>query len=542
MLAALISRAGPARGQGLPAPASSVNAAQVAAAADSAVLVVFNRPIVEFHAWLGASSPQDRVQLAHRRILSALGAGTTDSVTARAAPEGFVLEIGKRPVFLLIPGDLDPLGESIEVVAAATVARLQSAIDAQREARSLPRLLASIGLAILGTIGYLFVLRLLRRVQRIAKRRVLSRTASTVPRLSIGGHSLFGTEHTRPLLQGAITVLLGVAVLLVTHLWLSFVLTRFPYTRPWGQALGQYFVTLLQRFGLRLVAAIPGLLTVVLTYVVTRFVTRAITAFFAAVEAGRIEMAWVHPDTAQPSRRILVALAWLFALVLAYPYIPGSSSEAFKGVSVFAGLVISLGSTGFVNQAMSGLVLMYSRAFRPGEFLRIGETEGTVVQLGMLSTKVRNRKGELISIPNAVAVAERVVNYSRAGSTGALLVSTSVTIGYDAPWRQVHAMLITAASRTAGLKMEPPPFVLQKSLSDFYVEYELNVQIEVPSQRAFVLSALHANIQDSFNEHGVQILSPHYESQPSTSVFVPKERWHVPPAPPAPPAEPRTSS
>jgi small-conductance mechanosensitive channel len=146
---------------------------------------------------------------------------------------------------------------------------------------------------------------------------------------------------------------------------------------------------------------------------------------------------------------------------------------------------------------------------------------------------VRNRKGELISIPNAVAVAERVLNYSRAGSNGGLILCTSVTIGYEAPWRQVHAMLITAASRTAGLRMEPPPFVLQKSLSDFYVEYEFNVQSEGPSQRPFVLSALHSNIQDSFNEHGVQILVPHYESQPATSVFVPKERWHAAPAPPA---------
>jgi small-conductance mechanosensitive channel len=264
-------------------------------------------------------------------------------------------------------------------------------------------------------------------------------------------------------------------------------------------------------------------------FVVTRFVTAFISAFFAGVEASRIHLPWTHVDTAAASRRILVGLAWLFAVVVAYPYIPGSGSNVFKGVSVFAGVMLSLGSTGLVNHAMGGLVLMYSRAFRRGEYVRIGDTEGIVLDLGMLSTKVRTYRGEVISLPNAVAVAARTVNYSRTESP---MLSTSVSIGYDAPWRQVHALLLLAAERTAGLKRDPGPFVLQRALDDFFVEYELNAYLEDTERRPYVLSQMLANIQDCFNEHGVQILSPHYESQPSTRVVVPKEQWHRMPAPP----------
>jgi small-conductance mechanosensitive channel len=225
------------------------------------------------------------------------------------------------------------------------------------------------------------------------------------------------------------------------------------------------------------------------------------------------------------------ALPGIFvAVVMTYPYIPGSGSDAFKGIGIFVGLVASLGSTALAGQAASGLVLTYSRAFRPGDYLKIGETGGTVLSLGMLSTKIRPIKQEEVTIPNAGLIGATIKNYSRMAGREGVILYTSVTIGYNAPWRQVHEMLMMAADRTAGLKKEPRPFVLQTALSDFYVEYQINAYLEEPQKRIPTLASLHANIQDAFNEYGVQIMSPHYVLDPAEKVWVPREKWFDPPA------------
>jgi small-conductance mechanosensitive channel len=224
----------------------------------------------------------------------------------------------------------------------------------------------------------------------------------------------------------------------------------------------------------------------------------------------------------------------VFALAMAYPYIPGSGTEAFKGVSVLLGLMLSIGASGIVGQAASGLILMYTRTYRPGEYVRIGDNEGTVVEMGMFTTRIRTGLGEELTLPNSLALSAVSKNYSRTVKGVGFVLDTTVTIGYDAPWRQVHAMLIEAAHRTSGVLSDPTPRVFQTALSDFYVEYRLVCQAvpSEPSPRAQVLSALHANVQDVFNEYGVQIMSPHYLGDPADPKVVPKARWHEAPAKP----------
>jgi small-conductance mechanosensitive channel len=191
--------------------------------------------------------------------------------------------------------------------------------------------------------------------------------------------------------------------------------------------------------------------------------------------------------------------------------------------------MISLGSAGLVNQLMSGLVVTYSRALRPGEFVRVGDLRGLVSEVSLLSTKLV-AKGEEITIPNAVVVGTTVSNFSRLGGENGPVISTAVGIGYSAPWRQVHAMLQLAAERTPRIRKHPAPYVLQKALSDFFVEYELRGHVEMPANPAEVLSELHMQIQDTFNEFGVQIMSPAFESQPAEEVVVPRSRWFAAPA------------
>jgi len=221
---------------------------------------------------------------------------------------------------------------------------------------------------------------------------------------------------------------------------------------------------------------------------------------------------------------------WIFALIMAFPYLPGSGTDAFKGVSVVLGVMISLGSTTIVGQVFSGFMLLYARVFKIGDYVRIGDVEGTVEAQGLFATKITTPWNDELSIPNAVVASATLRNHSRSKRPGGPLLATRVTIGYDAAWRQVESLLLLAADRTEGLSKDPAPFVRHWSLQDFYVEYELNAHIGRPADRIAVLTALHANIQDAFNEHGVQIMSPHYLGDPESAKVVPPEKWYPAPA------------
>jgi len=280
--------------------------------------------------------------------------------------------------------------------------------------------------------------------------------------------------------------------------------------------------------------SVPGLMVAVLIFVLAHFANGVLRGFFDGVQSGRLKLNWIDSDSVRPTRRLVTIAVWLFAVAMAYPYIPGAETDAFKGLSVLLGLMVSVGASGIVGQAASGLILMYTRTFRPGEYVRVGDSEGTVVALGMFTTRVRTGMGEELTMPNSMVLATVTRNYSRTTRGPGFIVDATVTIGYDTPWRQVHAMLIEAARRTGGVLAEPAPQVFQTALSDFYVEYRLVCQAipTEPRPRAVVVSGLHENIQDVFNEHGVQIMSPHYLGDPADAKLVPKARWYEAPANP----------
>jgi small-conductance mechanosensitive channel len=335
--------------------------------------------------------------------------------------------------------------------------------------------------------------------------------------------------HAPLLVQRLVRIAGGALALLFTYSWVTIVLRRFPYTRPWGETLKATLYATVTSGARRLLDHLPDLLTVLLIVVVTRFAVRLVSFAFRTVEDGRVSLPGVYPETAQPTRRIAVALLWIFALVVCYEFLPGAKSDAFKGVSVFIGLIISLGSSGIMNQVMSGLMVTYSRAVRVGDFVRIGDVEGTVTQLGTLSTKIKTPRNEEVTLPNALVVSQAATNYSRHAADGVLAPAT-ITIGYDVPWRQVQSLLLIAAERTPGVRKAPAPVVLQTALGDFAVEYKVLVCVDQPHRRLVTLNALHANIQDAFNYYGVQIMSPAYEADPGERKTVPPSRWYSAPA------------
>jgi small-conductance mechanosensitive channel len=520
------------------APSSEAKPAEKSIAASKAAdpalapatLKIQNRPIVTLRGTMLGYTPKQRVEAAEARIQVLIEVGETGPVSAVARPEGTMVRIGEKGVFFVTPADINELaGEGIDEVGNRTVRNLTQALKEVDEATHGELLLRAIGLAVAATVILVLALAAIRRVHRWLAAHLAEVVGPRLKTLAIGGF----TQH----IEGIILFIRGVVGLtawaLVTvslYLWLTFSLTKFPYSRPWGEQLRNYMIDGIKAILLTVVDFIPGLVIVAVIFLITRFLARLARLFFDAIESGHVTVPGLYAETAQPTRRIVTVILWLFSLVMMYPYLPGSDSNAFKGVSVFVGLLLSIGSAGTVNQAVSGLMLMYSRALRVGDYVQIGETVGTVVALGMFSTRIRTPWSEIVSLPNAVIVGTTTKNYSREEETGGALLTTTVTIGYNAPWRQVHAMLIEAAHRTEGLLMEAPPLVLQRSLSDYYVEYMLGTRIAEPQTRIAVLDVLHRNIQDVFNEYGVQIMSPHYMADPAEKVWVPKEKWHEAPA------------
>jgi small-conductance mechanosensitive channel len=339
--------------------------------------------------------------------------------------------------------------------------------------------------------------------------------------------------------QVIVRLLSAAAILVLFYLWLVYSFKQFPYTAPWGEQLARFLVDVLLQFGRGALDAVPGLAVVLIIILIARWCVRVINVIFTGIESGTISLPWFERETAHTTQTLLIFVVWLFALVVAYPYIPGSETDAFKGLSVLVGLMITLGSTGLINQVISGLFVIYSGSVRPEDYVRIGDIEGEITTIGSLATKLRTPRQEEITIPHSVLVGTATTNYTRLAGADGMVVTASVTIGYDVPWRQVHGLLLLGASRTRGLRKEPPPRVLQRELSDFYVQYQLLAHLEDAKNRAAVLSELHAQIQDAFNEYGTQIMSPHFESQPEKPVLVPKSKWHAAPAPPAPLSEGR---
>jgi len=308
--------------------------------------------------------------------------------------------------------------------------------------------------------------------------------------------------------RGTRTVLL----LGLFYLYIPLVMSFFPWTRGMATKLFDYILTPVEIVGLSFVSYLPKIFFLLVIAVITHFAIKLSRFIFDEIEKQTIIIPGFYPDWAESSFKISRFLILAFAVVVAFPYLPGSSSPAFKGVSVFLGVLFSLGSTSAISNVVAGVVLTYMRAFKLGDRVKIADTVGDVVEKTLLATRVRTIKKVDITIPNAMILGSHIINFSSSAQELGLILNTSVTIGYDAPWRQVHELLIAAACATENILELPTPFVLQTALNDFYVSYEINAYTDKPSLMASTYSELHQNIQDKFNEAGVEIMSPHYSS------------------------------
>lgn len=510
----------------------------VEAEAGAAELKVANRTILVLRATLLGESPEVRVARARTVINEVLDSSSELEVSLQPVQNSVIVRLGERRAFIVSPGDIDPVQyESVEAAASAAAEALRQVVGETQESRNLRFMLLAAAYSVAATVVFLLLLRLIFFVRSKLLNVLPGLMQRHVESLKLGSTQVVDAHQLFPVVTRLLYAVRWLLILLLTYEWLSFVLSRFPYTRPWGESLNSYLLDLARYLLDGILSAMPGLGVAVAIFFIARGLSAFVQRLLKRMAAHGDHDAWLNRETLAPTRRLSALAVWLFALAMAYPYLPGAGTEAFKGLSVLLGLMVSLGASSVIGQAASGLILTYTRTLRPGEYVRIGEHEGTVTEMGMFTTRIRTGLGEVLSIPNSMITSSVTKNYSRIVQGQGYVVDTTVTIGYDTPWRQVEAMLIEAACRTEGILREPKPQVFQTALSDYYPEYRLVAQA-VPSQprpRAALLSALHAHIQDVFNEYGVQIMSPHYIADPQDAKWVPKENWYAEPARREPP-------
>lgn len=511
-------------------PAATANTPVAAVPAD---LVVRNRHVTTFREEFLGASPADRADRARAYLLEVLASDSDTTVGVTTIAQGRKITMGRRLIFVVTPGDVDPLGqESIDDVAAAAAGRLKQVIAETAEARSGEKMLRAVLAGSVATLVWLALLWGLAWLQRRLAKVFVRLAASKVETLKLAGTFLLDRHRVIPLVLRLIALLRWLLVAMFTYEWLSFMLSRFPYTRPWAELLDGYLVGIAVDILNGIVGAIPGLGVAIAIYFLARWFISLIEGFLQRVAVGESPPRWLDAEAMPTTRRLVSLVIWLFAVAMAYPYLPGADTDAFKGLSVLLGLMVSLGASSLVGQAAAGLIVTYTRTVRVGEYVRIGEHHGTVTELGMFTTRIRTGTGQELALPNSLVTGTVIQNYSRVVQGRGFIVDTKVTIGYDTPWRQVEAMLIEAARRTAGILQEPTPRVFQTALSDYYPEYLLVAHAAAMGARprAETMSALHRNIQDVFNEYGVQIMSPHYMADPADAKVVPLQRWYEPPA------------
>lgn len=273
-----------------------------------------------------------------------------------------------------------------------------------------------------------------------------------------------------------------------------------------------YITTPLKAIALGFIGYLPELFMILVVVFITFYIFKAINFISVEVERGNLSIPGFYPEWSRPTFNLVKIIIIAFSFIVIFPYLPGSDSPAFQGVSVFLGLLISLGSSSAISNIIAGLVIIYMRAFKLGDRVKIGDTTGDVIEKTMLVTRLRTIKNEEVTIPNASILAGKTINYSVEANGPGLILHSTVTIGYDIPWKQVHELLIGAALKTDRILKEPSPFVLQTSLDDFYVSYQINAYTITPEKAALIYSDLHSFIQDAFNEAGVEIMSPHYRA------------------------------
>ena len=532
LLAALLAALGVALAS---APGFAAAASDSVSAAPSAAQVLLDgQPLFEIRTSFKSLAPEQRADLASQRLERLARDPDFVPDSLRVVESDFSSDLQARDLIVMAVMDADTAGTGLSRQALATQrARvIHDAIVHYRQHRSTRSLLWATGEALAATIGLLLAYVLIQRGRRRLNARIDRWVEERREAIKTRTHSILEPDRLLSALGSLLNLLAVLLLLFLLYVFASLVLGLFPWTRAVGANLGGFVTAPLRKLGADFVHFLPGLVFIAVIALLTRYVLKLVGFIFAEIASGRLQLKKFYPEWAVPTERIVRVLIVALAIVIVYPSIPGSDSLAFKGVSIFLGVLVSLGSSSTVGNLMAGIMVVYMRSYRVGDVIQVGEQFGRVIETDLLATRLRTPKNVEITIPNLTMISSDVVNYSRQAKEGGLILHSEVSIGYNAPWRQVHAMLLRAAALTPGLLKDPAPFVLQRALGDFAITYQINGYTREPERMMRIYHDLHKHIQDQFNEYGVEIMTPHYEGDRNSPALVAKGQWYAPPAVP----------
>ncbi len=479
-------------------------------------VVPFGDTLFTIYTKLGSFSPKDRAAAVSNKIAKVYDnySFETDSIIINKSEAS--AEIIYRDIIVMSVNELEALWFDKDPVTLANEYRIIIIEAIQKEKKS--NSVLNIALRILAIVSILFgiyiAIRLINRLFKKINKRLIQLKDSALKGIQFRGYQFLDSHRELQVILFVTNIFRLLIIVLALYIALPLLFSVFPWTRGIAETLIGWVTTPLKRVFGGLVRYLPNLFTILVITAVTHYSVKFLKFIAGEIESGALTLPGFYPDWAKPTLNIVKFLTYAFSFIIIFPYLPGSQSPIFQGVSVFVGILFSLGSSSAISNAVAGLVITYMRPFKVGDRIKIGDLSGDVIAKSLLVTRIRTIKNENITIPNSSILSGHTINYTTSAKENGLILHTGVTIGYDAPWKQVHELLIKAALATKGIMQDEnhKPFVLQTSLDDFYVAYQINAFTDQSNHMAGIYSELHQNIQDFFNEGGVEILSPHYRS------------------------------
>ncbi len=474
----------------------------------------FKDTLFTIYSNLGSFSAQERAKAVSNRIqkLGKARGFNSDSLIALSQYNNLNLKYQDLILMSLSEDDALWANQSLDSLAKQHLTDIAIAVTAYQEETNIVTLLQEFGLALLVILITYFILKYIVKLFRWTALKIYAQENKRIKGIKIRDYTLFDASRQVGVLINLNSVLKWLVMLSTVYIALPILFGIFPWTKNMAQTLFGYILDPLKDIGIGLWNFLPNLITIVVIVIVFRYVLKGLYFLKSEIQLENLKIPGFYPDWAAPTYQIVKVLVFAFMVVVIFPYLPGSDSPVFQGVSVFLGFLFTFGSAGSLSNIIAGLVLTYMRLFKMGDRVMIGSISGDVIEKNMLVTRVRTIKNEIISIPNATVMNSHTINYSSDAPEKGLIMHSTITIGYDVPWRAMHEVLVQAALKTPLLLEEPAPFVLQTSLDDFYVSYQINAYTREPNKQAKIYSDLHQNIQDGCNAAGIEIMSPHYRA------------------------------
>lgn len=477
-----------------------------------------NQELFTIRQGIGSFSAQERAKSITDRIekIADDDALSPEDLTIKIDPEDKnpSIILGDTVIATITSKDAKLHSVSQEVLAERALAKIKAAIVRYRQERQPDNLLKDAVLTVSATLATVLIFWVIIFISSRVFPQIQRLITSLVPGVVFQNFEIISSQTIGIFSLRVLQFIRTLIILTILYFYLTFVLRLFPWTRKFGDGFLQYFFSALEVISQEIAKYLPNIFIILLIVFITHYLLRAIKPFFTGLERENLVINGFYPDWAKPTYNLLSLLIIALAIVIAFPYLPGFNSPAFQGVSVFLGVLFSLGSTSAIANVVGGIILIYTRSFQLGDKISIGDVIGDVIEKGLLVTRIRTPANRIITIPNSSLLNTNVINFSvsQREFKQPLILQTTVTLGYDLPWRKVHATLKEAALATQFIVSEPAPFVLQTSLDDFYVSYQLNAYTDHPSKMVYIYSELHQNIQDKCNEVGIEIMSPHYKA------------------------------